>query len=53
MTLSDFPLLGKKIVVGIIVALIPIAILLGGVWFTQKVLKTDKADNASSIIQKK
>jgi hypothetical protein len=53
MILSDFTLLGKKIVVAIIVALVPIVILLGGLWFTQKVLKSDKPNKESLLIQKK
>jgi pilus assembly protein TadC len=39
MTLDDIILLGKKILIGIIVTMIPFLILLGGLWFTQKLLQ--------------
>jgi hypothetical protein len=39
MTISDFILIGKKILVGIIVTLIPLAILLGGIYLVQELLK--------------
>jgi len=38
MTLSDVSLLGKKILVGIIVTLVPFIIIAGGLWLTQKAL---------------
>jgi hypothetical protein len=38
MTLSDVSLLGKKILVGIIVTLVPLIIIFGGLWFTPKLL---------------
>ena len=53
MILSDFTLLGKKIVLAILVALIPLLILLGGLWFTQRALKSDQTDQATTqLIQK-
>jgi hypothetical protein len=39
MTLDDIILLGKKILIGIIVTVIPFLILFGGLWFTQKLLQ--------------
>ncbi|WP_254086916.1 hypothetical protein [Dawidia cretensis] len=38
MTLDDIILLGKKILIGIIVTMIPFLILFGGLWFTHKLL---------------
>ncbi len=38
MTLSDFSLLGKKILVGIIITLVPFVIIVGGLWLTQSLL---------------
>ncbi|WP_255534566.1 hypothetical protein [Chryseolinea lacunae] len=38
MTLSDTRLLGKKILVGILVTLVPFLILFGGLWLLQTVL---------------
>jgi len=38
MTSSDFILIGKKILVGIIVTLIPLIILLGGLYLVQQLL---------------
>lgn len=42
MTTSDLTLLGKKILIGIVVTLIPFLILFGGLWFTQKLLSDNK-----------
>ena len=38
MTLSDVSILGKKILVGIIITIIPFVIIAGGLWLTQKAL---------------
>ncbi|MBB6235570.1 hypothetical protein HDC90_000167 [Pedobacter sp. AK013] len=38
MTVSDFNILGKKILVGIIVTLIPFIIIVGGLYLTQRLL---------------
>lgn len=38
MTVSDFSILGKKILVGIIVTLIPFIIIFGGLYLTQRLL---------------
>ncbi|MEJ1238704.1 hypothetical protein WBG78_11270 [Chryseolinea sp. T2] len=38
LSLSDVILLVKKILIGIIVAVIPFLIILGGLWITQRVL---------------
>ncbi|QNN42873.1 hypothetical protein [Pedobacter roseus] len=38
MTVSDFSILGKKILVGIIITLIPFIIIFGGLYLTQKLL---------------
>ena len=38
MTLSDVTLIGKKILVGIIVTVIPFIIIVGGLWLTQHLL---------------
>ncbi len=40
MTLNDVSLLGKKVLVGIIITIIPFIIIAGGLWLTQKVLST-------------
>lgn len=50
MTLSDVNLVVKKILVGIVVTLVPFAIVVGGLWLTQKLLndhpnvKTEKVN---------
>jgi len=41
MTLSDVSILGKKILVGIIITLIPFIIIVGGLWLTEKTLGGD------------
>ena len=40
-TLSDALLLAKKILIGILVAVIPFIIIFGGLWMTQRALKED------------
>lgn len=40
-TLSDALLLTKKILIGILVAVIPFIIIFGGLWITQRVLGTN------------
>ncbi len=41
MTLADVTLIGKKILVGIAITLIPFIIISGGLWLTQKALTGD------------
>jgi hypothetical protein len=43
MRLQDFTLLGKKILVGIVVTVVPLLILLGSLQLTRKVLTRDSA----------
>jgi hypothetical protein len=43
MRLQDFTLLGKKILVGIAVTIVPLLILLGSLHLTRKVLSSDSA----------
>jgi len=47
MTLSDVSLIGKKILVGIVVTIIPFAIIVGGLWFTQRALTSHNTQKAS------
>jgi len=47
MTLSDVSLIGKKILVGIIVTVVPFVIIVGGLWLTQHTLSTHDAKKAS------
>ncbi len=42
MTSNDFQILGKKIIVGIFIYLVPLFIIAGGLWFTNHLLKKDK-----------
>jgi len=45
MTLSDVTLIGKKILVGIVVTVVPFVIIFGGLWLTKKLLTDhDKAN---------
>jgi hypothetical protein len=48
MTLADVSILGKKILVGIIVTLVPFVIIFGGLWLTQKLL-TDNSKSPQQI----
>jgi hypothetical protein len=47
MTLSDVSLIGKKILVGIVVTVIPFIIIVGGLWFTQHWLSRQPAEKAT------
>ena len=38
MTLADVTLIGKKVLVGIVVTLVPFIIIFGGLWLTQSLL---------------
>ncbi|SHN37373.1 hypothetical protein [Mucilaginibacter sp. OK098] len=56
MTVSDVTILGKKILVGIIVTLVPFIIIFGGLWLTRKLLSdnaTTKQPTAKQIITNK
>ena len=39
MTVSDLTLLGRKIFVGVVITAVPAALLIGGLWATQHVLR--------------
>jgi len=47
MTLSDVSLIGKKILVGIVVTIVPFAIIVGGLWFTQHALSSHTSQKGS------
>jgi hypothetical protein len=51
MTPEDIILLGKKILIGIIVTMIPFLILFGGLWYTQKLLQTPEAEQPTPVSQ--
>jgi pilus assembly protein TadC len=48
MTLADVSLIGKKILVGIIVTVIPFIIIVGGLWTTQHLLSRHSSEKISS-----
>jgi uncharacterized membrane protein len=53
MTINDVSLLGKKILVGVIVTLIPFIIIFGGLWLTKKLLsENDKTEQVSTTSTK-
>lgn len=53
MTINDVSLLGKKVLVGIIVTLIPFIIIFGGLWLTRKLMeRSSKTKIAFTIHQK-
>jgi hypothetical protein len=52
MTPSDFILLGKKILVGILVAVIPFLILFGGILLTQRLLTKETEADAKPLLTK-
>ncbi len=47
MTLSDVSLIGKKILVGIVVTIIPFIIIVGSLWATQHLLTHHSAEKKS------
>ena len=46
MTVSDVSLIGKKILVGIVVTIIPFIIIVGGLWLTQRLLTAHDAQKS-------
>jgi len=53
MTLNDVSLLGKKILVGVIITLIPFVIIFGGLWLTQKLLSDNHKSAPAPTTQTK
>jgi hypothetical protein len=51
MGISDLVLLGKKVAVGILITLIPLGILTGGLWVSQKALKKNAQPIASHSLE--
>ena len=51
MTLSDVSLIGKKILVGIIITLVPFIIIVGGLFLTQKLLKGDNSKPQQTTVK--
>lgn len=51
MTINDVSLLGKKVLVGIIVTLIPFIIIFGGLWLGRKLLEQSPKTKHVSTIQ--
>ncbi len=51
MGVSDLVLLAKKIAVGILVTVIPLGILTGGLWVSQKALKKNVQPIASHSVE--
>jgi hypothetical protein len=49
MTLSDVTILGKKILVGIIVTLVPFIIIFGGLYLTRQLLSSPPAEKSSNV----
>ncbi|MGZ3926032.1 MAG: hypothetical protein ACXVJG_03685 [Mucilaginibacter sp.] len=47
MTLTDIKILGKKIGIGLVVAIVPLILIVGGLWLTKTVL--DKSKSARSL----
>jgi hypothetical protein len=43
MTGNDFKLLGKKILIGVVIGIIPLILIAGGLWLTKTLLGTGKS----------
>jgi len=53
MTINDVSLLGKKVLVGIIITIIPFIIIFGGLWLTQRLFAGHSEPQPSSFVQPK
>ncbi|QTE39789.1 hypothetical protein ACRQ5D_32725 [Mucilaginibacter sp. P25] len=51
MTLNDVSLIGKKVLVGIIVTIIPFIIIFGGLWLGRKLLDNAPKAKTAQIVQ--
>ncbi|XHR92124.1 hypothetical protein ACFJIV_17280 [Mucilaginibacter sp. UC70_90] len=51
MTINDVSLIGKKVLVGVIVTLIPFVIIFGGLWLGRKLLEKSPATKTAQIVQ--
>lgn len=51
MTINDVSLIGKKVLVGVIVTLIPFIIIFGGLWLGRKLLEKKAATKTAQIVQ--
>lgn len=51
MTLNDVSLIGKKVLVGIIVTIIPFIIIFGGLWLGRKLLDRGANTKTTQIVQ--
>jgi hypothetical protein len=49
--LADIILIAKKILVGLVIAIVPLIILIGGLWITQKRLPSSHSDPQSPATQ--
>lgn len=49
MTLSDVSILGKKILVGIVITVVPFVIIAGSLWLGQKALSNHDAKHPQEI----
>ncbi|WP_162996779.1 hypothetical protein [Mucilaginibacter kameinonensis] len=49
MTINDVSLIGKKVLVGVIVTLIPFIIIFGGLWLGRKLLEKSPAKTAQIV----
>ncbi len=52
MTLDDVSILIKKILVGILVYLVPVILIVGGLWFTNAILKDKTSATKESTIKR-
>jgi ATP-dependent Zn protease len=51
MTINDISLLGKKVLVGVVVTIIPFIIILGGLWLGRRLLQHGAKAKQVSIVQ--
>jgi len=48
MTFTDFKILAKKIIIGLVVAIVPLILIAGGLWLTKTVLSGNKPSQSST-----
>ena len=51
MNSSDVTLLTRKILVGIVITLVPLGILTGGLWLTQRTINKDSKPNVRHAVE--
>lgn len=49
MTLTDVKILGKKIAIGLAIAIVPLILITGGLWLTKTLLEKNKPPQSLAV----